>query len=608
MGFLGMSGKTWKKIGKIGLQAAGIAATPFVGPAASMAINAGLGAASGAMGGGGWKGALTGGALGAIPGGGAGGAAAGGVAKAGLKELAKGVAKNAATNFATGTATGALTGQGLKGSLASGLSSAGNLSAGGGASSLGQAAKTVGKNVAVNAGGQLAAKGLTRAGVPGELAATGGNVFSNYLGNQFNKPAVSPTTKGFTTAGTSGGATFAGVPTGGGGGLIQSRTPVTSTTGLPQAVTPGGGNQLPTGTTKIPNTMGLPQAPTSGGQIPRGANPIPTTTGQTQAVTGQAPTTPDFTGGVQQQQQQTGQQPQTFGQKYGPLIVQGAGMVGGAIAGQQATKMAQKRSPEEQAALDAAQASAGQLGRFGGQAWNQGQDLQRAPGQYFQTLLSGNRAAMSQALAGPTAQITGNYRGAQRGLDQAGVRGAARDVAQADLNRDRVSKIASLSTGVQPYAAEQLTSMGQQQQALAPGMLATSGQLQSNLLGQGASNRAYARQEGERTAGAIGGLARDVGEVVFKPPQQPATSNVPGAGQQTQQTQQAPSGVAQAPPGSQTRATTKPPSGKATPPPVAPVTATAPTAPINGNQAWRGVAPPFSTPMPAGGQRYGYTA
>jgi hypothetical protein len=307
-------------------------------------------------------------------------------------------------------------------------------------------------------------------------------------------------------------------------------------------------------------------------------------------VTGQAPAT----GGAQQQQTQA-PQTQTFAQKYGPLLTQGAGMAVGAYAGKKATDMAQKRSPEEQAALTAAQTSAGQLGRFGGQAWQQGQNLQQAPGQYFQTLLSGNRAAMSQALAGPTAQITGNYRGAQRGLDQAGVRGAARDVASADLNRDRVSKIASLSTGVQPYAAEQLTSMGQQQQALAPGMLSASGQLQSNLLNQGAGNRVYARDEGGKTAAAIGGLARDVGEVAFRPPQQPATSNVPGQG-----------GVAKAPPTSQTAPATKQPGGKATPPPVAPVSATAPTSPINGNQAWRGVTPPFATPAPTGAYRYGF--
>ena len=596
--FMGKLGKGALKVGKVAVPIA-LAATG-VGLPAAVAASAALNAADKKASGGTWKQSLLAGGIGAgtslIPGaGGVGGAVGGNVAKAGLKQVATGLAKGAATNFATGTATGLATGQGVKGALKSGASAAGSGGMGGGG--LAQAAKTVGKNVATNVGGHYAAKGLQKAGVPGELAATGGNVFSNYLGNQFNKPAVTPTSLvqgnyptggGFGASPRPGGATFGGVSTGG----LPTTTGKTFPTGA------AGGGAIPSGSNPIPNTMGLPPATTKGGQIPSGANPIPNTMGQPQQpVTGQAPPT----GGGVQQPPANGTQAQTWAQKYGPLIAQGGGIVAGGIAGKIATGMAQKRSPEEQAALDAAQASAGQLGRFGGQAWQQGQKLQQAPGQYFQTLLSGNRAAMSQALAGPTAQITGNYRGAARGLDQMGVRGAARDVASADLNRDRVSKIAGLATGVQPYAAEQLTSMGQQQQALAPGMLSASGQLQSNLLSQGAGNRAYARQEGERTAAAVGGLARDVGEVVFQPKQQPATSNVPGQGQ---------GGTPQAPANSQTKApTTKAPGGTATPPPVAPVMTTQPTRPtqpINGNQAWRGVTPPFAMPMPAGGSRYGY--
>ena len=155
MGFLGIKGDTWKKIGKIALKAAPIVAAPFTGGASLLALGAGTGALSGALDGGGWKGALLGGALGAIPGGGVGGAAAGGVAKAGLKEIAKGVAKGAATNFATGTATGLATGQGLKNSLQAGgqgaLSGLGTSGTGG----FQQAAKTVGKNVAMNVGGSV---------------------------------------------------------------------------------------------------------------------------------------------------------------------------------------------------------------------------------------------------------------------------------------------------------------------------------------------------------------------------------------------------------------------------------------------------------------------
>src|SRR5262245_22876987 len=192
MGFLGISGKTWKKIGKVALKAAPIVAAPFTGGASLLALGAGTGALSGALDGGGWKGALIGGGLGAIPGGGAGGAAAGSAAKVGLKEIAKGVAKGAAQNFATGTATGLATGQGLGQSLKGGAGSAvSNLGTTGGAGGFKQAAKDVAKQTAMNVGGQYASQGLQKAGVPGGAAQQGANVFSNYLGNQFTPTPTS---------------------------------------------------------------------------------------------------------------------------------------------------------------------------------------------------------------------------------------------------------------------------------------------------------------------------------------------------------------------------------------------------------------------------------
>src|SRR5262245_21152947 len=158
---------------------------------------------------------------------------------------------------------------------------------------------------------------------------------------------------------------------------------------------------------------------------------------------------------------QSPQKPPGFWERYGSPIVQAGGMVVGGIIGKKAQENAMQRSPEELAALQGAQGIAGQAGRAGGELLNQGRDYLQRPAQYFQTLLGGNRAAMAQAVAGPTAQITSNYRGASRALDQQGVRGAARDQAVADLNRQRAGQIAGLTTGMQPYAAEQLASMGQ---------------------------------------------------------------------------------------------------------------------------------------------------
>lgn len=525
--------------------------------------------------------------------GGVGGAVGGNVAKAGLKQVATGLAKGAATNFAAGAGTGLVTGQGVKNSLTSGLQAAG--SGGSATGGLGALAKTVGKNVAVGAGGQLAAKGLQKAGVPGAAAQEGGNVFSQYLGNQINKPGQ-PATAGFGASARpqgAGGINFNLMPNA--GGTTGAAAPAGGTnwkgvaaTGL-GALATGIANRGTGGTTGANSptgqTGGPYQAPTTT-QMPSGSQRIPTSTAPITPVTGQAPQQQPVQAPAAPSTPADPNRPASFGERYGPLIAQGAGLAVGAYAGKKATDMALKRSPEEQAALTGAQGAAGQLGTNGQQAWQRGNDLQQAPGQYFQTLLSGNRAAMSQAIAGPAAQITGNYRGAQRALDQSGVRGAARDVAVGDLNRDRVSKIAGLTTGMQPYAAEQLTSMGQQQQALAPGMLTASGQLHSNLLTSGAVNRQYARKEGEKTAEAIGGLAREVGEVAFKRPQ---------------------GGVAQPQPSQTPPQTATPPQGgTSTPPPVQPVMAPPSyKRPATGYPSTNINLPTFGTPPPAKNNPWG---
>jgi hypothetical protein len=197
-----------------------------------------------------------------------------------------------------------------------------------------------------------------------------------------------------------------------------------------------------------------------------------------------------------------------------PLIAQGAGMLGGAIAGKKATKAAQQRSPEEMQALTGAQGAADSLGKQGGDFLQQSKPWMQQPANFYQTLLSGNRAAMSNAVAAPMAQISQQFRGAERGLDRSGIRGAARDVAAGELGRDRVSKMAGLTTGVQGAAAEGLAGLGTTSAQLGAGMAGQGGSIYANLLNQGATNRQYARQEGGQTAGAIGNLAATAGNVL----------------------------------------------------------------------------------------------
>lgn len=193
-----------------------------------------------------------------------------------------------------------------------------------------------------------------------------------------------------------------------------------------------------------------------------------------------------------------------------PFIPTIVSAVGGGIASKFAQKNAMKRSPEEQAALAGASGAAGSMGRQGSELIGQGGGYLGQAGNYYSTLLGGNRAQMAQATAGPRAALTDVYRGAERGLERSGVRGAARDVATADLGRQRASSLSSLVTGVQPGAAAGLAGLGGQALSAGGQLSQGSGSIYSNLLGQGAQNRQYGRQEGQNFGSGVGGFLFDI--------------------------------------------------------------------------------------------------
>lgn len=193
-----------------------------------------------------------------------------------------------------------------------------------------------------------------------------------------------------------------------------------------------------------------------------------------------------------------------------PWIAKGASLLGGWLAGRHAQKSAMQRSPEEMAALQGATGSANALTQQGTTLSQTGLPaLQKSLG-YYQTLLGGNRAAMSLATAGPRASITDTYRGAARTLEQSGVRGGARDVATEELARDKAGKIAGLTAGVQPGAAGALADIGSNLTGQGTTALNAAGGVWQNLLGEGQKNRVYGRQEGEKAGTSIGSLLFDV--------------------------------------------------------------------------------------------------
>jgi hypothetical protein len=200
-----------------------------------------------------------------------------------------------------------------------------------------------------------------------------------------------------------------------------------------------------------------------------------------------------------------------------PLALQGAGSIVGGIVSKKAQDAAAQRSPEEQAALAGEQSAATTLGTSGQSLIGQGRDTLAGPINYYRTLLNGNRAAMANATAAPRTQIQEGIRGAQANIQRLGLRGAARDVASADLNRQGASQISGLTTGVQPAAASALTSIGGGQLQTGGSMVSGSGNLFGNMLGQGYANRVYSRQQGAETGNKIGGFIADIGKYFAKP-------------------------------------------------------------------------------------------
>lgn len=198
----------------------------------------------------------------------------------------------------------------------------------------------------------------------------------------------------------------------------------------------------------------------------------------------------------------------TIGKIAAPLL----GGLFGKKREQAVTQGAQQRSPEELRALTGAQGAAGGLASTGAGLTATGQATQQPATNYFSTLLRGNRAAQTQAVAAPTAAVQDIYRGAERGLERSGVRGAQRDVASAELGRERASKIAGLVTGVQPGAAQALTGIGQTQTQQGLAATQAGGSLYGGLLGQGAQSRQLGQQVG-REAGAETG--KNVGGFIF---------------------------------------------------------------------------------------------
>jgi hypothetical protein len=147
--------------------------------------------------------------------------------------------------------------------------------------------------------------------------------------------------------------------------------------------------------------------------------------------------------------------------------------------------------------------------RQGGQAMGQA-------AAYYSPLVSGSRGAINQTLAPERASITDIYRGASKSLDRAGVRGGSRDLAEAELARDRAGKLSTLAPAARMGAAEALGGLGATQtqaglQTTGQGVGAKSAGMQglSSIYGPQANRAWLEAQNAQETNKGMGGMIFD---------------------------------------------------------------------------------------------------
>lgn len=199
-----------------------------------------------------------------------------------------------------------------------------------------------------------------------------------------------------------------------------------------------------------------------------------------------------------------------------PLVASGIS-AGAGLWNSKKQRDAQKQQQGQQQPLITAQTGlAKQTAQQGQQLFNTGMPALQAGAGYYGRLLSGDRAAMTSALAPEIGATTDVYRGAEKGLERTGAQGAMRDSAAADLNRDRAGKVASLVQGARPGAAAALTGIGQQATAAgvagAQGAASMYSQLMNGLnttADQQLRSRAYGDQRSDSLWKNVGGLFVD---------------------------------------------------------------------------------------------------
>ncbi len=188
----------------------------------------------------------------------------------------------------------------------------------------------------------------------------------------------------------------------------------------------------------------------------------------------------------------------------GPLISAG-GALGGGLLARRSARGATQRSPEEAGAVRQGTGFANLLGGQGGRLFNFGLPQLQSAGNFFQRILSGDRAAAREVTAPERGAITSQFRGARSAI-QSTTRGGVRDLGLATLARDRVGATSALIPGMRTAAAGEAGRLGLGAVQAGGQQVGGAATFFQNLLGQGQRNR-FLGADLERTAGMdVGGL------------------------------------------------------------------------------------------------------
>ena len=189
-----------------------------------------------------------------------------------------------------------------------------------------------------------------------------------------------------------------------------------------------------------------------------------------------------------------------------PAIIGVGGALGSSYLGSQAAKAAMQRSPEEIDALTANTALARQAATQGSQLFGRAMPAVGNALNYYQTLLSGNRAARTAAMAPEAESVASAYEGANQAINRGYVRGGVRDTALAENARAKAGQIARLTTGVRPMAAQGMADIGSRLMGAGQQGTQIASGINANTLASGAQNRLIGMQAGQATTQSLGAI------------------------------------------------------------------------------------------------------